>query len=744
MKKITSLLALFMVCLGMSLQAQVTDLSQLKENFAYAFSTPRSALYADGTVLKTATEVKVAVNPADPKQQFALKATEVEGEYYLYSIAESKYVNDDKSLTAEPGRPIQLLKWEDGSWKLQFDDTHIFNIGGDKQMLIDGWSSADDGNRFTIAEVGEIGAAEVQVTYTYVVDGQEVASETKTQLEGTAYNAGHFSYATIAYPDEEKVSATNNNIKVTVTEALPFEKGKYYNLRIHANGFYLSSYAANPDQNFIALDRTIPYVPGLVAENDLWKFEGNVVTGFEIVNKATGDEKVLSSIVNITNDGETFPVLVEKSTIDEAVANVKWMLDPSTNLQDKEGFYLSQKGYPSHKMNKRGNKLAYWVGGADAGSTFVVEEPRPETEVIAEYVEGMKPAAGCVNGFEMIDIAKMEDAQTYAELNGLLESLVRIPFDANKYYRVKNFKEREDMKQFLTVVDGGANHLEENMASVDQLWKFVEVEEGKYKLYNVNTGKYMDKAGVRPMVDEAAAAVYTVAPWGGDVSHFLFKDAEDKYLVIYGGGGVGAWTDPSVPDHQWLLFPAEYVEVPLVQEGNDYWATLHLPFAAQVDGAAVYTGKLDQANQAVVMKKVEGGVVPANNGVILKGAAEICTVYFAEAAEEVLEGNELQGVNAAAPMPANSLVLNAGTEGVGFFAPEAVENAQLKANSAYLVYEGEVPAEGFKLHEGEITGIGQVVAGEKQNGVYYDLSGRRVLNPVKGVYVKDGKKVLVK
>ncbi len=49
------------------------------------------------------------------------------------------------------------------------------------------------------------------------------------------------------------------------------------------------------------------------------------------------------------------------------------------------------------------------------------------------------------------------------------------------------------------------------------------------------------------------------------------------------------------------------------------------------------------------------------------------------------------------------------------------------------------------VHEGETTGINAVSsAAANEDGEWYDLSGRRVAQPTKGIYVKNGKKVIVK
>ena len=49
------------------------------------------------------------------------------------------------------------------------------------------------------------------------------------------------------------------------------------------------------------------------------------------------------------------------------------------------------------------------------------------------------------------------------------------------------------------------------------------------------------------------------------------------------------------------------------------------------------------------------------------------------------------------------------------------------------------------VHDGETTGINAVnTAAGKMDGEWYDLSGRRVAQPAKGIYVKNGKKVVIK
>jgi hypothetical protein len=52
-----------------------------------------------------------------------------------------------------------------------------------------------------------------------------------------------------------------------------------------------------------------------------------------------------------------------------------------------------------------------------------------------------------------------------------------------------------------------------------------------------------------------------------------------------------------------------------------------------------------------------------------------------------------------------------------------------------------------KLYYGDIddvSGVEEVKTAEKQSPYYYDLQGRRLINPTKGLYIHNGKKVIVR
>ena len=72
------------------------------------------------------------------------------------------------------------------------------------------------------------------------------------------------------------------------------------------------------------------------------------------------------------------------------------------------------------------------------------------------------------------------------------------------------------------------------------------------------------------------------------------------------------------------------------------------------------------------------------------------------------------------------------------------EGVNIPAGKAYLeVPEGNTPAAKFFGLDGEATGINSVKTA-KADGAYYTLEGVKTTKPVKGLYIHNGKKIVVK
>ena len=69
---------------------------------------------------------------------------------------------------------------------------------------------------------------------------------------------------------------------------------------------------------------------------------------------------------------------------------------------------------------------------------------------------------------------------------------------------------------------------------------------------------------------------------------------------------------------------------------------------------------------------------------------------------------------------------------------------QIEGHKAWLVIpKSSAATRGFAI-DGNATGIDSLTSEEPENAVYYDLQGRRIDKPAKGVYISRGKKVIIK
>ena len=154
------------------------------------------------------------------------------------------------------------------------------------------------------------------------------------------------------------------------------------------------------------------------------------------------------------------------------------------------------------------------------------------------------------------------------------------------------------------------------------------------------------------------------------------------------------------------------------------------------------------------MSEVSSGKVPANTGVILykNGGGEITPSVIASA--NAVENNELVGIVEDTPVAYNP---SAGmynyimewddANNKPMFSKAAANGATLRANKAYLstAYAvGEARALSVSSDAIETTGISNVQGSSVKAQGYYNLNGQRVSQPTKGLYIVNGRKVVVK
>ena len=165
-----------------------------------------------------------------------------------------------------------------------------------------------------------------------------------------------------------------------------------------------------------------------------------------------------------------------------------------------------------------------------------------------------------------------------------------------------------------------------------------------------------------------------------------------------------------------------------------------LDFTGGVSGLKAY--KATVSGSTVTFSEVKGKV-PAKGGLLLKAAAQGEYTISVSADEPTEFNNALVGVIKATDKAAGIYVLMDGAQGVGFY--KTVNTFEVGDNTAYLpadVVAGARTFIGFD-EEGEATGI-ETIERVQTTDTFFNLNGQRVAAPQKGLYIVNGKIVILK
>ena len=287
-----------------------------------------------------------------------------------------------------------------------------------------------------------------------------------------------------------------------------------------------------------------------------------------------------------------------------------------------------------------------------------------------------------------------------------------------------------------------------------------------YKFLSYNTGYYTKNTHNNGALADAANSIkITASETAANLGYYTLKANRTGNTE---GSGIGTYLydNGNVVDRNgsyaanncdWTIEEVTYLPVPINTTVG--FGTLYSPVAlkgedtyyAQDQRLEFYYGtKQDVGGKdKLVLTKLTGDI-PAKNGFIVryKGGVNETTgcVYMkiADSAPSLPGSNELQGTLETIAKPDNGTVytLQYLNNTLGLYKYTATN---LKAGKAYyLLADGAAAPMGFVFDfEGQTTGVESIEV-NADNQVIYDLSGRRVAKAGKGLYIINGKKVLVK
>lgn len=288
---------------------------------------------------------------------------------------------------------------------------------------------------------------------------------------------------------------------------------------------------------------------------------------------------------------------------------------------------------------------------------------------------------------------------------------------------------------------------------LDDILFYVNTVDGKTSIQNPADDKYVQATGEKKVS-------YTEKEylWSNDGKNLTAANANLGFLKYNASAsrfnvytGTKAIYFATIVDKSNVY---EGVEIALSgTDGTHYFTTFSSDKAVEFVDATVYTVGVN--DNKLSLNEVKGNQVPANTGVLVQSNKTDAMYVYIESAPAI-EGNLLRasvteqtttGADDTKEYKYYMLSYNKDNENLGFYWGENDGAAfTSKAGRAYLAVEktNEVAAvKGFSLSDME-TGISQVCGSAANKGVIYDLQGRRVERAVRGLYIMNGRKVMVK
>lgn len=684
-------------------------------------------------------------------------------------------------------------------------DDNYFDIASEAGLLT-GWKGKDDRAWFKIrkANLNEEASAE-QVFYKVVYSGENASTTYGIATTGTQYPAPNTSdYFSVTQPSSLTITKDNMLLEFSSTKGeVPFTAGQWYSLKIANGNRVLRADAENTSlfvntnsgSDLATIANTYPNFL-----NALWRIEESGF-GVKIYNKGigkylktngSGTDK--SKRVSFDNTGTVFYVKKngngwafytgsgngylnaccnnasntpnaclgvwddKLSPIDAGSRLLLEFLENELLEYGKTAFAATGNvSYTNYNALKKGGNYSKYKSSVDAATTLnELFNATDNVNPVGAYPEAdVYYLIRNVNGGELGHANYEKEGVTVDPENDRFKYL-------STSHMTCNTQGQNASNQTLKRVKGKSNLL-------PLLWKFVEVEgqNGQYYLQNANMNACVNFNVVPTAANEATQktaftfeATYTAYnnsqfyATNDGVSMFLMKTANGaKWLNAQNGAnyeGVADYPNQAADAGNYWQF-IKVTEVPLTIAANDY-TTLCLPFNVRLpEGSAVKAYYASAAAGAVLKLTEITGIIPANQGVILQNTneSEVANINLAITTEEAttLTGNQLRGVTAKREgyTAKQNYVLADGNKGIGFY---KANFTSIAANKAYLPVANVQNAQGVMMafsFGNELTGIDNVNAAAPAAKKYYDLQGRRVLYPAKGIFVtEDGQKVLFK
>ena len=740
MKKFTLLIASLFITIGAMAQFDANKYYTVVAEGHSKGGSPAWAVNDDGTSFVSTGNTTIA----NEAQQYFAFITYNEATY-IYSVSAKKFVKNDASLSADGADAVTieaLTGTNAGKYLFKFDNDHFINIGGSKQMVIDGWgdgaNEVDGGNTMTVTAAGEFTVedlAEATKLLSYIPNFTGAKTRTNRSIASFTVNDDTYTLTSneqlqnyVVKTDKVFTVGAGSEVTVAMTQS---EGSSWMNAFVYIDADKNGFTAGIADDN---------YTP-----------TGDLVS-YSFYNQGYSDDN------NGRNSAGTSISSGNRSTL----------ALPTFTAPETPGTYRLRAKYDWCNINPAGDTGTYFGntftghGAAIIDFTIVVTEPLPEfnatyrlTDQTGNVYEGQ-----FVYNTQNHPVLTGAHSATFSneawdEANLLYTATVDFGFPVSKKDGATNetLLKVHTTSKYIRNIDG---HVKVSNADVDAncLWAiYPEFNEGAFtfEIMNVATGKYLYTTATErahntegTVVLSSASTKFTVP----SLNDFKVADKDlylsinspaydnDVYLGLYDGAHDGTNVNAvELPYYQVAITDAKY-------------ATFYAPVAVTVpDGVTAHTVTIN-GDWATLSDPL--ATIPAYTGVVLYSETAQTYTFNVTTTDVTVENNALEGTVAATYITADAYVLGIYNGEVGFY--KAVTSGQADGtflnnhHKAYLPKAAGMNAASYSFRFGEgTTGIDEITENRVQSTVIYDLTGRRVeAITAPGIYIVGGKKVLVK
>ena len=326
-----------------------------------------------------------------------------------------------------------------------------------------------------------------------------------------------------------------------------------------------------------------------------------------------------------------------------------------------------------------------------------------------------------------------------------VDKLYRLKGKVNTKYVTGNLTSHSNNQKMALSAENG----------VETVFMFRDAGNGKFKLLNVGNGFYIYGTWAIGSSDTQYDE-FTFEASATNIGYYVPKTDKGS-CYMYNN------TDRQVVDRQnsydanvcdWEIEEVTWLPVPIYNDtyklGTFYSP---VPLIQNTERIKFYTGKV--TNNYFNLTEYPGNVIPANTAFVTEyvdGQVNNCAYLQITSdpsptteQQEQLDHNQLEGKLETITTPT--------IDGKTICTMQLIGNAltfarytgtTVKGFRAYLPVDGSTAESSFRLVFGMPTGIDTIGNQPAQEQTVYDLSGRRVEHAGKGLYIVNGKKVMIK